>query len=269
MKGGNGQTTKKGFDEDEDEDDDEQVLDLDNPIQLADCPWLPTPEWVEKLVLRDPEAWGYDEEEDTFDAEKMAFMNEMMWFWWDVVIPRIAGHAGWGPKKRCYNLLSTARDDPTHGNPNPKLWISPSDEALGVLAIENFYDRWVLRAKYGINNPDLKIYKDKDGAFLKELKGLKTKYSSPNGGQQPHGGLTEAGVKRLTKLTEMIRKNRKDNKEMIKRIEEGVLKIVYKRNGRKRIDENAKKGRKKEAPKMAKLDSTIRWEDIDMDDNEY
>ena len=184
------------------------------------------------------------------------------------MIPRIAGHAGWGPKKRCYNLLSTARDDPTQGNPNPKQWISPSDEALGVLAIENFYDRWVLRAKYGINNPDLKIYKDKDGAFLKELKGLKTKCSSPNGGQQPHGGLTEAGVKRLNELTAMIKKNRQDNEEMIERIEQRVLKIVYKRNGRKRIDENAKKGRKKPAPKMAKLDTTIRFEDINVDDDE-
>ena len=38
-----------------------------------------------------------------------------------------------------------------------------------------FLDRWCLRAKFDIMNPDSKIHKNKDGDFLNGLEGFKSK----------------------------------------------------------------------------------------------
>ena len=67
LENGNGKAPAKKSegddDDDEEEDGDERakVVDLSNPVRLKYCPDLPTPELVEKLVLRDMEAWGYNE----------------------------------------------------------------------------------------------------------------------------------------------------------------------------------------------------------------
>ncbi len=203
------------------------------------------------------------------DKEKMEKMDRMLAFWHDKVIHRVAGHHTWSETKKCYNLLSTASDTPTPSNPNPKPWITPSTEAIAVLMIENYFNRWVLRAKHGISNPDLTIYKKKDGSFIDELQGFKGDYTSPNGGVQPFGGYTEDGVDRLTEMTERIEANRKNNSECIKQIEQRVLAIVYKRNRRKGIDENKSKRRKTSVVKMAVPDKGVRVEDINLDDDKY
>ena len=203
------------------------------------------------------------------DKEKMKKMDKMLAFWQDKVIHRVAGHQVWSETKKCYNLLSTASDPPTDSNPNPKPWITPTTEAFAMLAIENYFNRWVLRAKHGIKNPDLKIYKKADGSFIAGLEGFKGEYTSPNGGVQPFGGYTEAGVDRLVNMTERIEENRKNNAEYIKRIEQRVLAIVYKKNRRKNIDENKSKRRKTSVVQMAKPDEDVRIEDINLDDDKF
>ena len=182
---------------------------------------------------------------------------------------RVAGHQVWSESKKCYNLLSTASDPPTPSNPNPKPWITPTTESCAMLAIENYFNRWVLRAKHGIKNPDLKIYKKADGSFITGLEGFKLECTSPNGGVQPFGGYTEAGVNRLINMTERIEKNRIDNAEYIEQIERRVLAIVYKRNGRKSIDGNKSKRRKTSRVKMAVPDEDARIEDINLEDDKF
>ncbi len=203
------------------------------------------------------------------DKEKMEKMDKLLAFFQDKVLHGVAGHHVWSETKKCYNLLSTASDPPTPSNPNPKPWITPTTEAFAVLAIENYSNRWVLRAKHGIQNPDLKKYKNKDGSFIKGLEGFKGEYTSPNGGVQPFGGYTEAGVDRFLDIAERIEANRKNNAEYIKQIEQRVLAIVYRWNGRKKLDQNKPKKRKTPVVKMAQPDKNVRLSDINLDDDKY
>ena len=261
-----GVTSKKkkgrGGDEDEDDDEDgdgeEQAADLSNPKAVVIPDWLPTKQELIQLVMRDPKAWGYKRGHDTFDDEaKAAEWDVMLAFWSDSVISRVAGHHVWSPTKRCYKRLSTADD------------ITVSTEALAVLLIENAYDRWALRVKHDVSQPELKIYKNKDGTYLPGLEGFETPYTSPNGGQQPFGGITEEGVKRFDDLVAMIKKNREENAEVIDRIEERARKIVYRWHDRKRYDDKKNKGKKKKRSKMAVPDQGVRVKDINMDDDTF
>ena len=68
LENGNGKAPPKKSEGDDDDDDEEEdgdggakVVDLSNPVRLKYRPDLPTPELVEKLVLRDMEAWGFNE----------------------------------------------------------------------------------------------------------------------------------------------------------------------------------------------------------------
>jgi hypothetical protein len=76
-----------------------------------------------------------------------------------------------------------------------------------------------------------------------KLKDMKTPYTCANGGQQKFGGITPEGKKRFSELVEMITKNRVDNKDAIKVVEDRVLVTVRDKKGRPEID--AKKNQKK------------------------
>ena len=57
------------------------------------------------------------------------------------------------------------------------------------------------------------------------------------------------GEERFKELVDQVAKNRKDNAEAIKVVEDRVLKLVRKQNKRDKIDEKrAAKGKKKKAP---------------------
>ena len=184
--------------------------------------------------MRDPEAWGYNQDTDAYeDPAKMKQMDKLLAYWQDMLVPRIAGYKLMSETHKCYKRLSTA--------------VTPSTEAYGVFAVVNYWNRWNVRAKFGIKNPDKKIYKDKNGEFLIGLEGLKCKCTSPNEGQQPYGAVTQDGLDFLTDLTKAIKQNREENADFIEQIEERVLAIVYKRHDRQRIDNKGKK-----APKRAR-----------------
>ena len=215
---------------------------------------LPTPDLVLKMVMRDPEASGYNTDTDAHkDTAKMQRMDKLLAYWHDKVMPRVAGYKLMSEKHKCYKRLSTA--------------VTPSTEAHGVFAVVNYWNRWNVRAKFGIKNPDKKIYKDKDGEFLKGLEGLKCKYTSPNEGQQPYGAVTEEGLDFLTDMTKAIKENREKNADFVKDVEERVLAIVYKKHNRAEIDNKGKKPPKK--AKMAYHDQELHLEDIDLDDDSY
>ena len=183
----------------------------------------------------------------------MSQMDQLLAHWQCNVMPRVAGCKLMSETHKCHKCLSTA--------------VTASTEAHGVFAVVNCWDRWNLRAKFGIKKPDKKIYKGKNGEFLPALKGFKCKYTSPNAGQQPYGGVTEEGLDYLTDLTKEIKQNRKDNAKLIEQIEKRVLAIVYKRNKRAEIDNKGKKPPKR--AKMAFHDQELHLEDIDLDDDSY
>ena len=147
------------------------------------------------------------------------------------------------------------KPEKTKENPDPEPLVDESSEAFAGFIWENCYDRWCYQAECirtnedkepgdeGYIDPDAK---DDDGKFLEPR--METPYTTPNGGQQKFGGLTDAGRKRLRELHALIVKNRADHKEEIQNIEAEVLKIVRKANGRDAID--AKRRKKKAASLM-------------------
>ena len=177
-------------------------------------------------------------------------MNESLHYAWDVLLPRVCGITHWSVLKKCYHNISTGRPNPTASNPHAEPFIQASSEALLLWMFENSWERWMLRAKFSISNPDLTKYKDEDGNFLKGLEKMQGKCTSSCAGRQPFGGITAVGIDRLTHLTKEIERNGKENSEFIKLVEDDVRAMVHARNGQQQFDDNKKMGRKKKAPVM-------------------
>ena len=74
-------------------------------------------------------------DKDPFPARAQMLFD----FYWDVLVPVVASHKRWGPGKRHYCLMSTARPG---GDPDAELFVTPSDEAYTLLVWENYLGTW-------------------------------------------------------------------------------------------------------------------------------
>jgi hypothetical protein len=121
-----------------------------------------------------------------------------------------------------------------------------------VWIIENGYDKWI----WAVHEEKFRLQlADKDDETMDQEKfdklqkaGTDDKYTTSSGGQQQYGGLTDEGKARMKELEKAIRKNRNENADLVKEVEDKVLVMVRKKNGRDEIDEKRKrKGNKKKA----------------------
>ena len=119
MKGGRGseEDDEDGDDEENEEEEDEgeekgkrKAINKDydpnnpKPAAISKAKWLPTPDMVYDVIMRDPDAWGYDEETGEFDPAKKKVMEEAFAFVWNDMMPTICGANEWGVTKRCYQV---------------------------------------------------------------------------------------------------------------------------------------------------------------------
>ena len=227
-------------------------VDVTKPKTLVYPDWLPLPQDMLQIAMRDPQAWGYDEYGDLVNPGAKAAMDKRFAFYWDKLITMIVGVRAWSIDNRCHNNLS----DKIHA----------STEALAVWMLESNYDRWMTRAMFDISYPERRIYKKDDGSYLNGLENLQMKYTDPSGGRQPNGGLTEAGRKRLDDLTKMIEENRRENQVWIAHLETRVRKIVHKDNGQVEIEEKKKARRRSKPVKMASTTAAIDEGVVDFND---
>ena len=233
----------------------DQALDLSKPNNLKHPLWLPTPENIIDLVLRDQEAWGHNEAGELFDEAKQKKMDNMLAFHWDKIIHKVCSQQLWSPTKRCCVNMSTGGPNPSAANPKPGPHVTHSSEAIAVWMIENHYSRWEARAKFDVSHPEELKCKNPDGTFKEGIETLQGKCTCPSGGRQPHGGLTVAGKKPLLELIDLIKANRAENAEWIAGVEDRVRALVYKKNGRDTIDDKKKSRGKKKATNMANVDA--------------
>ena len=265
-KGKKGGRSEEKEDEEEEEDGDGKVKngggsgEVGTEITITIPPDLPSEETILALAMRDPKAWGYNDEGELVDPEKQKKMDKELVFWWDKVMSKVCGQARWSPLKRCYGNLTT------HSGRDGVPYVSPSDEAVGVFNFENHYKRWICRAKYNIKTPELLKYKKQDKTYLDHLKDLQGKYTDPRGGRQKFGGLTKKGKDRLIELINMIEENRKENADFIKSVEDRVGPMVYKLHGRDAIDAKRNSKGKKMANHMASAEADKEDDKCDMDD---
>ena len=243
----------------------DQELDLSKPYPVKHPNWLPTPDNIIKLVMRDREAWGYNDNGELVSETKQKLMDQLLAFYWDKIIHKVCGQQLWCATKRCYYNMSTGGPKPSDKDKKPGPFVTVSSEAVAVWMIENHFDRWDTRAKFDISHPEELKYKNPDGTFLAGLEGLQGKYTCPSGGRQPYGGLTQKGKDRLYELIDMIKKNRKENADWIEQVEDRVRGLVYNANGRKEIDEKKKSRGKKKASHMATVDADPEDDDCDME----
>ena len=162
-------------------------------------------------------------------------------FYWDKLVPTVAGFSSWGPNFRYYQCMTDAKKDPM--DPKSRPCVTDSDEAFLVALYTNMYNKWV----YTYNTCHLaKKTPDKDAPEMK------TPYTNPKSGQVKFGGWTEDGKKAFQKLKKEIKDERK--KKHVKALEEEVLLIVRGSNNWDEVDkkrEEGKKKRKKQPPKQA------------------
>jgi hypothetical protein len=128
----------------------------------------------------------------------------------DVLLPKVAGHQAWNPNHRHYSLVSTGGlDDDGQGGG----YVTPSDEAFLVTLWKNCYAKWLYKHKCKQEGTEV----DPDHADMK------TPFTNPKAGQKKYGGWTPEGVEYYDHAEAAIAKNRVDQKDYIKQVEELAL----------------------------------------------
>ncbi len=81
-------------------------------------------------------------DEDTPEGERKCY-EKLFDNYWNVLIPKVAGHANWGPGKRHYLLLSFGRED--DANQEGPGYVTAADEAFLAVIWLNCYPRWLYK----------------------------------------------------------------------------------------------------------------------------
>ena len=208
---------KRGFEEAEVDAPCGAPVDLSKPRTLVYPSWLPNPEVMLKIVMRDPIAWGYDNNLNLVDRGKRDAMDKCFAFVWDKLFTLILGSKNWGVNIRCYRNVSTT--------------VHASTEGILVWMLESNWERWETRAMYGISYPELKKHKKQNGDYLPGLEKLLPKYTTLACARNVFGGINNIGKDRLDELTQMVTRNRVDHADWIDELENRVRRKVFLANG--------------------------------------
>ena len=206
----------------------------------------PNVEQMLNLVLRNKL------DNETSEEERELYMTLFMNYW-HVLIPKVAGYSHWGPAKKYHNLLSFGKledDDPEA----PEL-VTASDEAFLAVLWMNCYNKWWYKEQCKRKSP--KEDPDPDNSAMQ------TPFTDAKGGQKRHGGWNAEGIHQHQDLLNQIKKNRTEQAEYIKAVEEEALEELRKEAGIKK-DDGKKKKKKKKNGKYAGIDV-----DETDDENDY
>lgn len=191
--------------------------------------------------------------------------------YWNVLMPKVAGHARWGPAKRHYELLSFSKEDPN--NEKATTLISASDKAFLAVMWLNCYEKWWKQEEKRRTNgakdvaeeedeDDEEEIDDADREGKKKKKSL-TPYTNAKSGQKKFGGWNAAGINKYHDLLDAIEKNRKEQSDYIKAVENLALERIRKEE---KVDEKDA-GRK--SKKRMKTTSKCEFADEVDDENDY
>ena len=202
----------------------------------------PNVEQMMDLVVR-------DKMDDQTPKEERELHEKLFHNYWDVLIPKVAGHSSWGPSKRHYGLLSFHKEDPD--NKEEMTYVSPSDEAFLAVMWMNCYKKWSYKARCERNNAEIDP-KHKD---------MQTPYTDSKGGQKRFGGWNVDGVRKYDALVEMIEKNRKKQKKCVEDVEKAALERIRKAEKVDEKDEKRKTRKKSGGGSAAIVDELTDDED--------
>ena len=163
---------------------------------------------------------------------------------------KICGIERWPETVKHYELLSYSKDD--KGLPT----VGPTDEAFLVLLWENNYKKWTYEfTKTRIDNQKLLTKDQKEEnpeEWATQQEEMNTPYTTSKAGRMRFGGWNDQAKKKFSKMVKQIRKQRVENKDYIKKVEEAALDRIRKKYNRDQIDERRRKKRKKDKDSAGK-----------------
>jgi hypothetical protein len=179
---------------------------------------------------------------------------ELLVGYWDLMIPKVAGHRDWSPGKRHHLLMSFAR---RNNNPHESLHVTPSDEAFLVVLWENCYNRWIYEDEKSNWTDEQKAAdakaaaeaKAKGKAYVPDPRAVPP-YTNPKGGVSKYGGWNKAGRKRYREVLDIIIESKK--KSYLEAIEKEALALVRAKNN---CDEKEAKRKKAKVVDKEEVDS--------------
>ncbi len=155
--------------------------------------------------------------------------------YWNVLIPKVAGHANWGPGKRHYLLLSSGRED--DDNQEGPCYVTPADEAFLAVIWLNCYPKWVYQEECR-----------KKGLVADDNNELaKTPYTNSKAGQKKFGGWLKLGMDKYDELFQAIQKNRQEESDYIEGVEQLALERIRKKEKVEEKDANRKTKKRSKA----------------------
>lgn len=186
------------------------------------------------------------------------------------------------PSKRHYVLPSSASSEVfRHQNShlNEGDLYNLTNDAFIIWIIENGWGKWFTNHKLNkfiaaqkeknskITDEEMKALVDKEIKDKGYATDLETPYTTATSGRAANlGGVTERGHKRWEEICKLVKKNREENAESIKAVEQKVLVLVREKNNRDEIDAKRAERKKKPAslvPVAKKRDAHFDSEDED------
>ena len=169
--------------------------------------------------------------------------------YWNVLMPKVAGHHAWGPAKRHYELMSTGMADPE--DKKDVQYVTPSDEAFLILIWLNCYKKWryvFLTKREATNKDPADPTREPDPDHAD----MQTPYTDSKSGQKKFGGWLPAGITKYRALDDQIHKNRMDNEMYVEAVEKNALERIQK--AEKLEEKEANRKTKKRSKKSADQD---------------
>ena len=181
-------------------------------------------------------------DEETPEDERIRY-QALFDFYWNVLIPKVAGHASFCPSKRHHQLLSTGTLE--EGDPNSGLCVTAEDEAFLVTMWQNCYPKWWYLEERRRNNEEVDPNHQANS----------TPFTEAKGGQKKFGGWKPEGIRFYHKQVDLIQKNRDEEGDYIARVEAEALQRI-----RTALGCDAKEAKRKKRKRKASL--------MDFDDDE-
>lgn len=179
---------------------------------------LPDPDVLDKLLVRDFSQWEPDEEDDDeTTAEKARDLRDALGFfdfYYDKMVPTVAGKKVWHPHARHHECMSTSM------LPNKQLRVPPNTESLIAVMYRNCFNKWNKMNAWDVSlKGDYPMFKKPDINLE-----WATEYSDACGGQQKFGGWSVAGRVKFVKLAKIVQASRKKNAKRHLQVEQECVK---------------------------------------------
>lgn len=126
----------------------------------------------------------------------------VLWFY-DKFLPAIAGVKNFTPQERFYQRFGDVNEE-------GKVIMTVTNEAFGILLLDNFHSRWTAQLKWKVQYGKKAKYPEGDNMPAE----FKSKWSDPASGQKQFGGWLRAGLKHFARLLNVTKKLRELDAEV-------------------------------------------------------